>query len=191
MSDAQLLDARQRSEVCAVVTAGGSQRVAAWYVGCSPAAIRRAALCDPTFAHELQAARARHQILHLRQLSDALRAKPDWRGLAWVLERCHTEEFGVRKAGALSSEKLSEVVEELAAIVLEEVADEEARYRMLARIEELLEGQPSEAARGGKAPGARQGAGERKTKRQADPLLRDRSLLPCSLSGDADLKSEI
>lgn len=87
-----VLDPVKQITVCALVGAGLSQREAAEYVDCSPAAITRLAQSDPLFASRLRFARAKAEASGVRRLM--LAGARSWRASAWFLERRYPERYG-------------------------------------------------------------------------------------------------
>lgn len=132
-----LLDARQRADICAILALGGTRSLASRYVGCDPLAIRRTAAADPAFLEQLELAEARHEILHLKLLADAFKAKPDWRASAWVLERKYPARYAGRKADTLTTQQVSQLVSSFADVVLD-VVPAEFHRRILKRLSQLM-----------------------------------------------------
>lgn len=132
------LDEIQKSAIRAIVTVGASRTTAAKYAGCSLDDIRRAAQHDSEFAKSLRQAEPGQEVQHLTLIKDA--AKKYWKASAWLLERKHPDRYGSRKPNTVTPQQLSEVLNQFAAIVGEEVPVAKYRRNMIERLEKLAAG---------------------------------------------------
>ena len=85
------LDAANKEKVVRFIAEGGSQNMAAAFVGVSPTTISNEAKRDPEFAERMQAAEASCYVHHVQNVKRA--GKEDWRASAFMLERKYPEEF--------------------------------------------------------------------------------------------------
>jgi hypothetical protein len=129
----------KRSEICAILAVGCSRTTAARYVGCHPDTIRNTAKRDPDFAQALHQAETRHEIQHLAHINAAAKEGRYWRAAAWALERTHPDRYGRRRPHAITPDQLSQVLAQLAGVILEEIPDEELQQRVFARLSDLTD----------------------------------------------------
>ncbi len=134
------LDAVKRREILAILTVGGSRRMAARYVGCSPRTIGRTAVRDPAFAEELRKAEHKADIGYLKNIQAAARKEQYWRAAAWALERRNPQEFAARHPDVVTLEQLRGVIVDFAVIVVEEIPVAKYRQPALARLRLLWGG---------------------------------------------------
>ncbi len=135
-----VLDEIKRREVLAILSVGCSRRMAARYVGCSPATIQRTAQRDSAFAEQLRKAECKAQIGYMKSIQAAARKEQYWRAAAWALERRNPEEFAARRPDVITLEQLKGFVAELAEILVEEVPVAAYRKAILKRLERLASG---------------------------------------------------
>jgi len=128
----RILDDAKRREVCSLVLAGFSLEAAARYVGCSPNTIRREALRNEDFRHELRGADVQGQITPLQAMRRA--AGTHWRAAAWLLERTNPDRFAPRRQSACSPQDLLKAVDAVIDTAVEEIHDEEVRERLCRRL---------------------------------------------------------
>ena len=130
----EALDETKRAEICAVLAVGGSQRMAARYVGVNPNTIRRTARRDKSFARDLARAAARAELLPLTALDRAAQTDRYWRAAAWKLERSDPERFRARRVDGVTPQQLFQVLEEfgeaLSGLVPEASGGEQLRERL-------------------------------------------------------------
>lgn len=139
---AYVLDALKCAQVCAILTLGGTREVAAHYVGCHPATIRRHALRNAVFARELRQAQAQHEIGYLQCILAASKKEQYWRAASWALERKYPRRYVQRKPRVVTADEIHRVLAEFASIVADEVPDLEHRRRILARVRQLIRAEP-------------------------------------------------
>lgn len=128
------LDEADVHELLALLSAGCSRRVAAAYVGCSPAAIQSEARGNPQFAEALAHAENQSEILFLQNIRRAASQERYWRAAAWALERRNPQDFGPRPPNTMRAEEVTELMREVATIVFEEVHAARYRKRVLKRV---------------------------------------------------------
>jgi len=90
------LTVAKKETILAYVSAGGSQRLAAKFVGCHHSTIRNEADRDPHFLASLTRAEAQCALALLDAITRAATTKADgdWRAAAWLLERKWAQDFG-------------------------------------------------------------------------------------------------
>jgi len=140
-----LLDAKRQTEICAVIGAGCTLRMAAAYVGCNESTIYRFAQRDADFAAALRKARAKSEMVLLRCVHEAATQKKDWRAATWLLTHCHQERYRMGTE-LLAADQVSAMIGRFAELLLREVADVADRKRILARLEDLTSSLGREAA---------------------------------------------
>jgi hypothetical protein len=144
----RVLDDKKKADICAVLAMGGSRAIAATYVGCHPDTIRNTEQRDAEFAAALEAAESKHEVLQLSYINNAGKEGRYWRAAAWVLEHRYPTRYGLRRTNLYSLEQMTHVLSNFAEVVLDEIADDELRRRILARIDELSAGLQAAAAGG-------------------------------------------
>lgn len=132
------LTKKQKDEILAIVAVGCSRKIAARYVGCTPAFIRQTASKDPTFAQALRKADEQAEITSMKSINAAARQERYWKAAAWILERKNPEEFRLRPPGTFNAEQLKFIIHRLSEIITEEVQAPTHRKRVLARLDEFL-----------------------------------------------------
>ena len=125
-----VLDEAKRQRILALLTCGGSRRMAARYVGCSPGTITRTAARDPHFAEQLAHAEANLEIESLRSIRNALKQDRYWRAAAWVLEKKHSRGFSAGRPRGFTAAEVFEMVAEILASLGARVLDEDRRAAM-------------------------------------------------------------
>ena len=90
------LDKAKKMAIVAYISAGGSQRLAAKFVGYSPSTIRNEANRNPEFMDSLTRAEAECALVLLKTITTAATAGADgdWLAAAWLLERKFPQDFG-------------------------------------------------------------------------------------------------
>jgi hypothetical protein len=104
-----ILDSVKQAEICAVLAVGGTRKMAARLVGCSPRTIRRTAARDPVFAERLTRTELSPEIKFLKNIADAAADKKYWRAAAWALERIHPNRYASRKPDTVSIDYITEI----------------------------------------------------------------------------------
>jgi hypothetical protein len=101
----KLTDAKKKA-VIAYISSGGSQRLAAMYVGCHHSTIRNEADRDPQFLAGLTRAEGQCALELLEAVHDHATddADGDWRAAAWLLERKFPKDFGKDRDDAAEQE---------------------------------------------------------------------------------------
>ncbi len=164
------LDAYKQREICAIIAVGGSQKVAAHYVGCTVLALQAAAAADKDFKQQLKKAQSRHEISSLKDIQSAAKKPQYWRAAAWVLERRYPQRYAARLPDTITFEQIVPVLSQLGDIVAIEVSNPVDRQRILAKVRRLT-------AKLGKPQPKRKPA-KRKTTTAARKLLTDERRKP-------------
>jgi hypothetical protein len=133
----RLLDDVKQKEVLAILSVGCSQSVAAKYVGCSPATIRREAARDPKFAKQLREARGNAELGLVRHIRNAAKKEQYWRAAAWALERMFPEKYARRGPDVITTEQLAQVLEQLMQRVMHHVPVAKYRKNIVKDVESL------------------------------------------------------
>jgi hypothetical protein len=132
-----VLDETKKAAVLGMIAAGCSRRVAAAFVGCSPATVRRAAQRDPEFAERLRNVSCVPEVGYLKNIKAAAEKPQYWRAAAWALERLNPEDFGRRIPEMASVEEIRDLLTRLAELLVGEIPDPACRKRVLKRIARL------------------------------------------------------
>ncbi|HTU27314.1 MAG TPA: hypothetical protein VMF30_18035 [Pirellulales bacterium] len=131
------LDDLQRRDVLTVVRVTGSRGKAAEYVGCTVGAIEAAARRDLDFGDELQKAELAPILLNLSKIKIAAEDTRHWRAAAWALEHLYPEDYALRRPRSMSAEQIRRALAEFADMIVDEIADEAVRARIMDRVERL------------------------------------------------------
>src|SRR5438105_4491044 len=84
----------KQAEVCSIVALGGSRKLAARYVNCTPRTIRNTALRDPEFAEKLRKAEVSTEYDLLNVIRDAANTDAKyWQAARWVLQHVYPERY--------------------------------------------------------------------------------------------------
>ena len=81
---------KERDDVFACLSVGGSLADAAGYIGVNASTLRRAKAADPEFARGVRQAVLKGKIHHLNKIGKA----KQWQASAWMLERRWGKQFG-------------------------------------------------------------------------------------------------
>jgi hypothetical protein len=143
-----VLDDQKRWRVITMIANGSSRRVAAHYVGCSPATITRTADRDPDFAAQLATAEQNLEIDALRSLRAAARKERYWRAAAWLLERKNHDDFTLpdpelftqEQATKLISAMVRELIKDLPELYIQRIKRRMDEVMQLALEEEIIKG---------------------------------------------------
>lgn len=132
-----VLDEMKRREILAILAVGCSRRTAAWYVGCAVSTIQNTADRDPPFADALRHAESQHEITYLKNIQHAAKMPQYWRAAAWVLERVFPQRYAARGPDVLTLDQITQLLGQLAEIIVQEVPVAAFRKRILKRLEKL------------------------------------------------------
>lgn len=133
-----VLDHGKKNQILAILSVGCSRRIAARYVGCSPATIQNTADREPEFAEQLHHADHGVEIEYLKRIRTAAQKEQYWRAAALALERFNPEDFAKRPLGALTLGQVKTLVTRLAEIVIAEVPRADFRKRVLKAVDRFL-----------------------------------------------------
>ncbi len=133
------LDEIKKREVIAILSVGCTRQAAAEYVGCHVSTITRTAERDPQFQAKLRQAQSSHEILHVKSINSAAIEPRYWRAAAWALERMHPDRYGPRRPQVITVDQLELVLGQFAGALMEELPDEAARERLLARLDAMTQ----------------------------------------------------
>jgi hypothetical protein len=136
------LDETKQREICAILAVGGTRLMAASYVGCCVATIRRTAEREATFGEQLRKAELSAEITFLKSIHAAASDVKQWRAAAWALERLFPERYARRLPDSITVEQMTEIIKALGAIIVGEVPVKRYRQRVLQRLAALLAEQP-------------------------------------------------
>ena len=128
----RVLNDFKRGQIAAIVGAGAGLSAAARYVGCSVDTIRREALRNEHFRHELREAEVRAQLTPLQAMRNA--ASTHWRAAAWLLERTNPQQFDRRRGPGCTPQMLHDVIDAVIDSAADEVPDPNLRDRVCRRL---------------------------------------------------------
>jgi hypothetical protein len=131
------LDDAKRREVCALMSAGCSLKVAAQYVNCAPNTIRREVEHNADFGQRFRDARLQAQLSPLSAMRKA--AADHWRAAAWMLERTDPEHFGRRPAPAFRPKQAKTLKSDILDILKAEIENPFLLNRLTNQIQQLME----------------------------------------------------
>jgi hypothetical protein len=126
------LDDAKRREIVALVSAGCGIQDAARYVHCAPSTIHKERKHNKEFRDELRRAQLVAQLHPLRAMQHAVGTH--WRAAAWMLERTHPDRFARQNPLAFGPKQARALMDDLLAIVREEVFDSAISDRLQKRI---------------------------------------------------------
>lgn len=129
-----MLDEAKRSAILAVLSVGCTQRVAARYVGCHPATIRRAARRDPAFARRLRRARQTAEVYYLDRIRRAASKEQYWRAAAWALERTLPERYARRGPDVITADEVARMLAAFAEVIVADIDNQRLRKRIVRRL---------------------------------------------------------
>ena len=133
----RILDDVKQREVLAILSMGCSQSMAAKYVGCSPATIRREAARDAKFAKKLREAKGNAELGLVKNIRKAANKEQYWRAAAWALERMFPEKYARRGPDVITAEQLAQVLAQLAERIIEQVPVDAYRKNIVKAVESL------------------------------------------------------
>ncbi len=131
------LDNSKMDVIVGMLSLGCTRANAARYVGCAPETLRKTAYRDPKFAERMRQAEMNLEMKHMNNLTNA--SGRSWRASAWVLERLNPRRFGRRRADSFSPEQIKGLVEFLASLLVDEVAESADRKKICDRLERIVE----------------------------------------------------
>ncbi len=134
------LDDVKKKEIVAILAVGCSQAMAAKYVGCSSATIRREAERDPKFARQIRQAKGNMELGLIRNIRDAAKKEQYWRAAAWALERCFPERYARRSPDVITAEQFREIFMLFAERIVAMIPDEKRRQDIVKDAERLVRG---------------------------------------------------
>ncbi len=143
------LDEEKRRTIIALLANGSSSRMAAGYVGCSPATLMRTMDRDPDFAAAVARAERSTEIEALRRIKAASQESRYWRAAAWLLERRNPQEFADRPPKALTEEQIARMFRLMADPFVVKMPDKDF-FEAMERLESLMdEGAKGKEQKGG------------------------------------------
>lgn len=125
------LTSRQQNEIRGAILLGCDRETAAKYAQTTWAELHIAMQADPGFAAQLRHDEAAVEIQHMKQLRLASEKEANWRISIWWLERLYPDRYGPRGAGEINPRQLKKFIEHLAAVLFDEVRNDEDRERLI------------------------------------------------------------
>ncbi len=119
-----ILDATKRAQICAILTVGGTKRLAAKFVGCSTQTIYNTAQRDSEFKRQLDQTQVSPEITFLKTLHSAAQEK--WQAAKWALQHMYPYRYA-RKAAAMSVEDVKDLISQLLAAIVKVIPDSKIR----------------------------------------------------------------
>jgi hypothetical protein len=133
-----VLDEKKKSRILAFLKSGCSRATAASAVGCDPRTISNTAKRDPEFAQKLVLAEAASELVHLDNINRAAKELKYWRASAWMLERIHPDRYAKASPDAVPPSQITDIIVDIAEIVVQEVPIAKFRKQILKRFNRLL-----------------------------------------------------
>ena len=131
------IDETKRREFCALIAAGCGIRWAARYIGCSPRTVRREAIRNDDFHHQLRRAERAAQLAPLNAIKHASRRH--WRTAAWFLERTCPERFSKHEPERIDRDDVVHFFEQLVELIKGAIPDGELRARIFHSLTEFFD----------------------------------------------------
>ena len=131
------IDHNKTETIVGMLSLGCTRANAARYVGCTPETLRKTAKRDPKFAERMRQAEMNLEMKHMNNLVNA--SGRSWRASAWVLERLNPRRFGRRRADAYSPDQIKGLIELVAGLLVDEVADSSDRKKICDRLERIAQ----------------------------------------------------
>jgi len=129
----------QKNKLCSLALLGCDRGTLCKYVGVSTDRLQREMQADADFARDLLHAEAEAEVRHMGNVHRASQDEKNWRTSVWWLERrAENERDGVDDSPALAPEVCA-ALEQLAEIVVAEVADRASRESLRRRLMQVVE----------------------------------------------------
>jgi hypothetical protein len=122
------LDDEKRAAIYGILAVGGTRRLAARYVGCSPATIHNTVLRDAEFRRRIRKAEVRAEYDFLSTIRAAA-AKKDaryWQAAKWALQHMYPERYS-RRARTMALEDVKDLISHLLAAILKVIPESSLR----------------------------------------------------------------
>ena len=114
------IDETRQNEICAILSVGGTRRMAAQYIGCHERTIYKLARNDPNFAERLAKTELSPEVKFLKNIVDAASDKRYWRAAAWALERMYPNRYH-GKADLVSVDLVNEMTRHVVEAAMQHV----------------------------------------------------------------------
>jgi hypothetical protein len=131
--DARELD-KQKSTILGMLAVGCPREVAAHCVGWSEKRLQTEMKQDEQFAHELARHEGGAELHHMKLVHKASKDEKNWRASTWWLDRRSRDRKDRANSRVVTTDELSEFVEDLIRIILAEVSVEVDRDRLAGMI---------------------------------------------------------
>jgi hypothetical protein len=129
-----VLDKEKQDKLLGLIAIGCTRRFAAQSVGCAPSTVSYTAAHNPEFAQKLRTAQAHPILSHLKNINEAARLPHYWRASAWALERLRPDDYLQQKQNAFTPQQISQLMECLSQIIVEEIPIPDFRKNVLKRL---------------------------------------------------------
>lgn len=146
------LTEEQKRQICVILSAGCARETAAKAMGCSLVDIHQQMLRDQSFSAELRRAEAAAELSHMRNVKKCADDERHWRASVWWLERSAPDRYARRDANSISARQLESIVNQLVAVVTEEVHHADDWKRLLARLQCIVDSLQELSRDGGVVP---------------------------------------
>jgi hypothetical protein len=127
--DAEKFD-KQKSKLLGMVLIGCAREAAAHTVGWSESQLRVELKTDEPFALELARSEGIAELHHMRAVKKATEDEKNWRASTWWLDRRSRDRKDRSNKRVVTSDELTEFVEDLVRIILTEITIEADRERL-------------------------------------------------------------
>lgn len=134
----RILDKQKKSRILSILRLGCSRLTAANAVNCHPRTIFNTAKRDPEFAAKLALAENAAELVHMENVNNAGKDVKYWRASAWMLERLHPERFGKLNPNAVTPSQITDLIVQIADLIVQEVPAARSRKQILKRFDQIL-----------------------------------------------------
>jgi hypothetical protein len=134
----RILDKQKKSRILSLLRLGCGRLTAANAVNCHPRTILNTAKRDPEFADKLALAESAAELVHMENINNAGKDVKYWRASAWMLERIHPERFAKLNPGAVTPSQITNLIAQIADLIVQEVPAARSRKQILKRFDRIL-----------------------------------------------------
>jgi hypothetical protein len=139
MSNQPPLTDWQKAKILSVMRVGADRATACHYVGATLGQLQAEASASADFARDVLQAEAEAELKHVGNIHRASQDEKNWRTSAWWLQRRAQGRTGAATA-AEALARVAELVDMLAALIVEEVPDAAVQRRLIERLLAAVDG---------------------------------------------------
>ncbi|HTQ40327.1 MAG TPA: hypothetical protein VMJ32_14980 [Pirellulales bacterium] len=135
------LDEAKRKAICAILSVGGTRRMAARFVGCAERTIRNTAARDPAFRRALKQTDVSPEITFLKTLFNAASDAKHWQAAKWALQHIYPERYA-RRPQTFTIDQTKELLSQMIQSIDKAIPDEKTRAAIRRKIRILAGAAP-------------------------------------------------